>query len=392
MKILVNLSNLTQNGVIPLWLKKFQELEKCNNQIYFHLADKIIKVNLQKNDLYQFNTTNKDIQNIPTFKLTKLNYINFVLKRNILALKTIKNIKNKYDVIYSPSSVLDLIILPYFLKKHDKKIIWSTVFDNIVPFTDPGNKITRLLAWIFFQISLLMIKKADIIFVISNDLKDYLIKKNFNPNKIIVTGNGVETELILKAKKNNKYKIDALFIGRINETKGIFDMLQVLKKVTIKIPNFQLAIMGDGDTETKSKFLSQINKLNLKNNVQFLGYIVGQEKFNVIRSSKSFWFLSVSQSESFGIALMEAVTSGIYGFVYNMPVFKKIYKNHEVFFSPKHNTISVANKVISLFKSKKFLNENGQKLLEKYSWENIIDIENKAINQTYKQKLFDLYK
>lgn len=387
MKILINLSNLTQKGVITIWLKKFLELEKHNNQISIHLADKVIKTSLTNQDLYKFNQTNKDIQRIPSFNLTKINYIFFVLKRNILALKTIPKISGKYDIIYSPSSVLDLAILPYFLKKNDKKIIWSTVFDNIVPITDPGNKITRFLAWLFFQLSLVLIKKADIIFAISDDLKDYLIKHNFDPNKIIVTGNGVETELIINAKKNPKYNLDALFIGRINETKGIFDMLKVIKIITKKIPKFTLGIMGDGDNKTKNKFITQIKKLNLQNNIQFLGYIVGQEKFNVIKSSKTFWFLSTSSSESFGIALMEAITSGLYGFVYDMPVFKKIYKNNEVFFFKKHDVNSMAKKVISLFKSGKFQNTNGKKLLKKYTWENIINTEFSAIKKVYDQHL-----
>lgn len=378
MKILVNLSTLTATGIIPIWLKKFQELEKLNHQIDIFFGNTSNKINLKKENIYTFNQKSKVIKTLPSIN-SKIKFIFYSLKKNFQAIFKIKKYKYNYDLVYSPSSVLDLVIMPFFLKKSNHKIIWTTVFDNIVPITDPGNKIIRFIAWIFFQISLFFIKSADLIFTISEDLKEYLINRGFDQKKIIVTGNGVEIDLIKKAKKSKKYNFDALFIGRINETKGIFDMLYVLKEVKKTYPNFKLAIMGDGDIVTKNKFLNKIKKLKLKKNIKFLGYISGIKKFNIIKSSKCFWFLSTSKSESFGIALMEAVSCGLYGFTYNLPVFKKIYKKNEIFFSPIHNTKSVANQVLKLFKSKKFNNQNGIKLLGDYSWKNIIYKENEAI-------------
>jgi len=368
MKIIVNLTTLTQNGIISIWFHKFQKIYKNNHQLDIFYGNKINK----------FTKTPRSTNSLPQVK-SKFKFTFYCIFRNLQSLFKIKKFKN-YDVFYSPSSVLDLAILPFFTKIFYPKIIWTTVFDNIVPITDPGNKITRFMAWLFFQISLILIRRADLIFVISPELRQFLIKKHFNKNKIIITGNGIETDLIKKSKKK-KYLYDALFIGRINETKGIFDMLQVLKQVKKKYPKFTLAIMGDGDEITKNKFKKQIKLMNLEINIKFLGYISGVEKFNIIKSSRCFWFLSVSQSESFGIALMEAVSCGIPAFTYNLPVFKKIYQNQEVIFSPLHQTNIVAQKNIKLFQSKKFNNLNGQKLLGKYCWENIVNLEIKAIEK-----------
>ncbi|MEI8067723.1 MAG: glycosyltransferase [Candidatus Shapirobacteria bacterium] len=386
MKILINLTTLTANGIIPLWLKKFEELAKLDNQLDLFFGNTINKINFKKENIYKYNQKSNKIKKLTKID-TKLKFMIYSLFKNFQAIFKIFKYRNNYDVIYSPSSLLDFAIMPFFLKIYNPKIIWTTVFDNIVPITDPGNKIIRLLAWFLFKISLFFIKKADIIFVISQDLKQYLINHGFDKNKIVVTGNGLEIDLIKKAKKNNKYNFDALFIGRINETKGIFDMLDILNIIKKTYPKFKLAIMGDGDIVTKNKFLNKIKKLKLEKNIKLLGYISGIEKFNIIKSSKCFWFLSVSKSESFGIALMEAVTCGLYGFVYNLPVFKKIYKNNEVIFSPIHNKKSVAKQVLKLFKSKKFNNQKGKKLLEKYSWEKIISIENKAIKNIYEKHI-----
>jgi len=369
MKIIVNLATLTQKGIIPIWLKKFQELSNLNNQVNIFYG----------NQIHGYN--NKKSIKLLSDPKSKFQFTFYCLSKNIQSLAKIKQFK-KYDVFYCPSSVLDLTILPFFTKIFYPKIIWTTVFDNIVPITDPGNKITRFLAWIFFQISLILIRRADLIFTISPELRQFLIKKHFDKNKIILTGNGIETDLIKQSKKD-KYLYDALFTGRINETKGIFDMLSVLKQVKKIYPKFTLAIMGDGDEITKNKFKKQIKLMHLETNIKFLGYISGVEKFNIIKSSRCFWFLSVSKSESFGIALMEAVSCGIPAFTYNLPVFKKIYQNQEVIFSPIHQTNIVAQKIVKLFDSKNFNNLNGKKLLGKYSWENIVQIETKAIKKLF---------
>lgn len=366
--ILINGITLDTANIFPL-LKSVKYWQSKKNKITFignqKFKKNILKIKIIKNFNFIKINENSKIN-------TKLQLINISIKRNFLAIFKIKLIKkNKYQIVYSRSSVLDLVILPYILKILDKDIKWATVFDNTVPITDSGNKIIRFLAWIFFQISLILLKKADIIFVISKDLKKNLIKKGFSSEKIVLTGNAIDNEFVKKAKKSKKYNIDALFIGRINETKGIFDMLKVLKIIIKTYPKFQLAIMGEGDKTTEKKFLKKIKQLQLTKNVQFLGYKTGIEKFNIIKNSKCFWFFSTSQSESFGIALMEAVCSGLPAFTYNLKPFIKIYKNNEIDMSPKGNYKLIAKKTIDLFNKKNFENKNGKKLLGKYNWNKI---------------------
>jgi glycosyltransferase involved in cell wall biosynthesis len=381
MKILVNLNTLTADGIMILWLKKFQELAKKGHFLDIFYHHQFHSFDLTTENIYQFHQ--KYIKpNPPPIIRSKIKFIFYSIYCNFRSFLKTHQTKN-YDLIYTPSSVLDLVIWPFIITKKYSHLAWATVFDNIVPKKDPGNPIIRFLAW-FFEISLFFIKQADIIFAISPDLKDFLISRGFDPKKIIITGNGVETDMIKAAKPKPKYALDGLFIGRINETKGIFDMLLVLKTITKTYPDFKLGIMGRGDQATETKFLNQIDKLKLKQNIKLLGYISGLKKFEIIKSSKSFWFLSVSSSESFGIALMEAVSSGVYGFVYNLPIFQKIYQHHEVYFSPTGDIKTVADQIVSLFKSKKFVNYNGKKLLGRYSWPKIIALEHQAITQLNK--------
>lgn len=373
-KVLVNMPTINHNGIMILRLLKFKKFQSLGWDVYVNGGDFIKKIRI--GDPYQFNKNFKEIKN-RKYCGTKINFIFHSLKWNIKSLLQYSKImKGSFDVIYSPSAVLDLVLLPWIIKIFNKKRIkWVTVFDNIVPITDPGNKIVRFLAWLFFNLSIGMLKRADVIFAISEDLKKFLIVKKFNPEKIIVTGNAIENDLVKKSKKLKKYESDALFIGRINETKGIYDMLKVLDLIKKEIPNFKLSILGSGDGLTENQFRKKIYQMNLNKNVKFLGFVTGVNKFNIIKSCKCFWFLSVSKSESFGIALLEAVCSGLPAFVYDLTPFKKIYKNNEVFFTTKGDYKNVARKVLRLFREKKFNNLNGKLLLGKYSWENIAVIE-----------------
>jgi glycosyltransferase involved in cell wall biosynthesis len=382
-KILVNLPTLQHGDILPPWLRTFKVFQSHGCEIFLNTGYFVKKLGLIE-DVYDFRWITEEEEKILQKDKTdtKIGFLLHSLKRNLLVLKNSRKIleTDHFDAIYTPSAVLDFVIFPFYLKIRKKRIKWITTLANIVPFSDPGNKFLRFLAWLFFEISIYMIRKADIIFASTPEIRDYQIKRRFPEKKLALTGFGIEADLIEKAKPDARYRIDALFTGRINETKGIYDMLKVLKIVREKYPHFQLAIMGEGDAKTKADFEKEIKRLRLENNIQFLGYKNGMEKYDIIKSAKCFWFLSVSRSESFGVALLEAICSGIPAFTYSLPQFSWLYPNGEVDISPKGDYKLVAKKVIQLFDNGNFINEKGKLLLGKYSWERVAEIEYSAIN------------
>lgn len=371
-KILINAVTLEGANLTPL-------LVKVN---YWQKKDKRIKITFVgsqslKKEIKARNYLGKPLSFIILPAQPIKNRLDLVfrgLKRNFWLIGNHQKFTD-FDVIYSISSVLDLVIFPYFLKKKRPKMVWATNFDNLVPITDPGNKLIRLLAWIFFRISLSLIKKADIIFTISPKLVSFLIKRGIDKEKIVLSSYGVEGDLIKRAKRGKDHLYDALFVGRINETKGIYDMLEVLSIIKKRIPDFRLAIMGQALGKTKDQLCQEINKKGLEKNVIFLGFRSGLEKFTIFKNSRCFWFLSKSESESFGIALMEAVCCGLPAFTYDLPIYNRLYQNGEIITSPKGNYRSVAKKILALFEKGDFSNRAGNKLLKKYRWDRVAQTE-----------------
>lgn len=381
-KILINGITLEGANLVPLLLKVKYWQSKRVEVTFF--GNKFLKKQI---DTLRIINKYRFIELTNTRRMKgKIHLVVEGLRRNILALSYINQLKGKYNIVYSISSVLDLLIFPYILQKKDKKILRVAVFDNIVPITDPGNKLIRFFAWIFFQISLMVLRSADQIYTGSEDLRKFLLNHGIKENKIIERGQAVRNEMIKEATRDPKYKIDALFVGRINETKGIYDMLEVLKLVRQEYPKFQLALIGEGDEATMSHYKEKIREMDLTQNIQFLGYRSEEEKFNIMKSSCVFWFLSTSQAESFGVALLEAVCCGKPAFAYNLSAYNYL-TNGEAYFFKIHDYQAVTAKVIDIFGKKEFENQKGKLLIDKYSWEKIAEIE----YNNFVKKLNDLF-
>lgn len=368
-KILINGVTLNEGNITPLLLKA-SVWQKAGAEISF-LGDKNLEHQIRGLGIlkhYNFVYIRAE-----PLSQTRFGFIFKAIQRNFFALKAIRNHLKRFDVIYSISSVLDMILLPFFLKRKNKNLIWATVFDNTVPLLldgkiVAGNKMVRLLAWFFYQISLILLKSADIVFVIKPELRQTLLKQGFQERQLVLTGNGVEGNLIRRAKPRSQFSIDALYIGRINEAKGIYDMLRVMERVVEKYPNFQLALMGRGDAQTESLFKEKIHTMGLERNIQFLGYRTGQEKFDIIKSSKVFLFLS--ETESVPIAPLEAVCSGLKTLVYDLDAYT-MYKNGEVVVFKKNDWNAVAQKVLEIFEKNDFSNAKGELLLDAFNWDKI---------------------
>ena len=372
--VLVNIINLSKEGIQIIWLIKIKKLESLGCRVTLNCGVFIKEISLKDRDVYRFNEQFSELATLPQLTFNRFRYIAYAFSRNVKAfLKLPKILSYQYDVIYTPTSVLEFLLLPFLIKVLLKNTKWVAVFDNTVPFWGPGNKVVRVLAWIFFNISLLLLRKADKIYAISPDLRSYLLGKGFSDDAVIVTGNAVESALIRCAKVDSQYNIDILFMGRLNEKKGIFDMLEVLDVVKKEYPQIQLGILGQGDSVIVAAFKNTIKARGMDNNVQFFGYKTGLEKYTILKSSKCFLFLSYD--ESFGVALLEAVCAGKFAFVYDLAPFRKIYQSEEVHVFNKGDFMSIGQNMVKFFQKGEYLNTKGELLLDKYDWDNIAQLE-----------------
>lgn len=152
------------------------------------------------------------------------------------------------------------------------------------------------------------LKKAEYILSTSNVMKTETEK--YTNKKIEVTPFGVDTNKFIP----NKIKKDEIVIGTIKaleEKYGIEYLVKAFKEVKDRNTNLnlKLRIAGKGSQENYLKELSK--KLGMENDVTFLGFIGPQDVIKEFQNFDIAVFPSTLDSESFGVAAVEAESCGI---------------------------------------------------------------------------------
>ncbi|MCM8792437.1 MAG: glycosyltransferase [Candidatus Omnitrophica bacterium] len=106
-----------------------------------------------------------------------------------------------------------------------------------------------------------------------------------------------------------KNKKVILFLGRISFKKGLDILVEAFSKISKQRKDVYLVIAGP-DEEGYGKVVKKlIKKRNILDRVIFTGILLGDDKLSVLRDSDI--FVLPSFSENFGLAVIEAMASGL---------------------------------------------------------------------------------
>jgi phosphatidylinositol alpha-mannosyltransferase len=201
--------------------------------------------------------------------------------------------------------------------------------------------------------------------------------KNYKGPKILIP-NGVDLEefnpKVPPLKKFSNDKINILFVGRIEEKKGLIYLLNAYKILEKKFKNLRLIIIGEGDL--KKECQDYVRENNLKE-VHFEGKKVERELVSYYNSSDIFCSPAIF-GESFGIVLLEAMACGKPVVAFANQGYKELLrgKRGERFLAKPRDYRELAQKLEILIKNpklRKSMGEWGQKEAQKYPWSRIAD-------------------
>lgn len=153
----------------------------------------------------------------------------------------------------------------------------------------------------------------------------------------------------LKKKLKINERFITLFVGRLGEEKSVDKLINYEVEIAKEIPNHLLLIIGDGPDKEKLEALTK--KLNLTNNVLFLGKIEHSKIYKYYQLCDI--FTTASKSETQGLTVIEAMAAGKLVLAIKDDAFKDFVnsKNGYLF----KNKEEYINKTIYYFKNKEEL-------------------------------------
>ena len=193
-----------------------------------------------------------------------------------------------------------------------------------------------------------------------------------------VIPNGIDlNEFNPKVPKIKKYldgKINILFLGRIEERKGLIYLLKAFKILSERYENLRLIILGEGPLKADCQRWTEKNKLG---NVVFEKPISQKEVPSYYRTADIYCSPAI-YGESFGIVLIEAMASGVPVVAFANNGYKGVLEKTRGgrFLVKPRDYKTLAQKLETLIKSSKLRTEMGKwgiKEAQKYSWPKIAD-------------------
>ncbi len=269
--IMLLIGYLNNGGAEKSIVKLSKELEKDNN-VFFVVA----------------NSKNQDYKtNLKVFEIPELRS----MKTKLIGIWKVKMLKKRLKIDTSISYTTVFNFINVITKVHDKTIISIRNYLSL----KEKEKLYKFL-------NIISLKYSDIVVCCSKAVRYDQIKNYHAPkNKLVVIENFYSPEI--KKLANEKVDINnyIITIARLEQHKGLIELIKAFKIVVNKNQNLKLLIFGRG--EMKDSILKLINDLNLNNNIFLKGFTSNPYKY--LKNARC--FVLTSYYEGFSNSIIEAM-------------------------------------------------------------------------------------
>lgn len=149
------------------------------------------------------------------------------------------------------------------------------------------------------------VTRVDANIVLSRSWQDWYRSIAPRANWVLLP-NSVEIPADVPAKKIGQSGVSLVYLARIEERKGFFDMMNMLPALLEQFRNCKLYVAGQGDT---AMVKNKAREMNLADKIEVLGYIDYSQKDQLLR--KGHVLLLPSYEEGLPMALLEAMSYGL---------------------------------------------------------------------------------
>jgi glycosyltransferase involved in cell wall biosynthesis len=213
------------------------------------------------------------------------------------------------------------------------------------------------------------VKSSDEFIVPSQAAKDDFSRLfNVNRKKIHVIYHGVDTSP--RGTREEAGERFCFYLGSLEPRKNVIGLIHAWEKVVKDFPDLTLILAGPKKYKYQ-EVLREAQRLNKKSGrelVQYRGYVLGAEKWALMRNARLFIFPSLY--ESFGLPVLEAMSQGAPCALSSIPALLEIAQGAAEFFNPK-SSVEMYRAIIKVLGDDRRANELKQKSLAQaklFSW------------------------
>jgi len=237
-----------------------------------------------------------------------------------------------------------------------------------------GSRFLKNFPWILEELETFSKKRIDGIIGISQLNLKYF--KSYSGPKVVIP-NGIDLDFfnpkIPPIKKYLDGKINILFVGRIEERKGLIFLLRAYKILTSSFPFLRLIIVGEGPLKKECE--EWVKKNELKNVV--FERLVEERRLPTYYNSCHIFCSPAIFGESFGMVLVEAMACQKPVVAFNIEGYREVLAGKgEKFLAEPKDFKDLAKKIEILIKNPNLREEMGKWGREKaknYAWPKIVD-------------------
>lgn len=238
----------------------------------------------------------------------------------------------------------------------------------IDPLSFAQKKIKKSFAWFIYQKYIFLY--SNLIIVNSEFEKKNLLKKLKLSKKIEIIRHGVNiSKKKINIKKNNK--LTFVFFSRIHPSKNLMKLVHIWQKNEF-FKDYSLDVYGEiDDINYFDSFKDAIKK---SKNIHYKGKINNNLSYKLLKYDI---FLHPSDSENFGLVILEAMSCGLFPVINKKLDWKILDKNnlgYSLNFTEKNlkELILRLNKSKQKIRNKKFKKKLNNFLIKNYNWNFII--------------------
>jgi glycosyltransferase involved in cell wall biosynthesis len=282
----------------------------------------------------------------------------------------------EYDIVYASSPFIVEVYAAMVLASRQRAKLVVKVQHLLAAQSKRSGFTNRLLLGAERMSTKLCNRHADLVLCLSKtvgrDYQAYERSLGLTPKPMITSGCGIDVSAFANALSSTK-EFDVVFLGRMHQLKGVFEIPAVWKRVLEERPTARLFVIGEGPHRIKVEKMCR--ELGLMDSVKFTGAVSEEEKIRLLTRSRI--GLSLSYEEGWGLSVTEFLAAGLPVVAYDLPVFAEIFPGQLETVLP-HDHQAAASKILALLEDeprREALARRGKEFVARYDFRAIAESE-----------------